>query len=81
MIIETKTKSHPMVTYLCTNNFYWVINAAYGSNLKSGNLPKRFHTNNQDQIKSNQDQIKMSLYVKNVVVITFICPIIKVFHL
>ena len=49
MTIETKIKYHPMVTYLDTNIFYWVINAVYGSNLKSGNLPKRFHTNNQQK--------------------------------
>ena len=33
------------------------------------------------QIVSNQDQIKMSLSVENVVAMNFMCPIIKVFHL
>ena len=47
MTIATKIKSHPKVTHLDTNNFYWTINAAYGSNLKSDSLAKRLHTNNQ----------------------------------
>ena len=47
MTIATKIKSHPKVTYLDTNNFYWTINAVYGSNLKSDSLAKRLHTNNQ----------------------------------
>ena len=30
------TKSHPRITYLDTNNFYfWAIDAVYGSNLES----------------------------------------------
>ena len=49
MIIETKTKSHPRVTYLHANNFYAAINAADGSNSESGNLAKRFHANNQQK--------------------------------
>ena len=45
-----KTKSHPRVTYLDTNNFYGLaINAVYGSNLKSVNLVKRLPTNNQQK--------------------------------
>ena len=47
MTMATKIKSHPKVTYLDTNNFYWTINAVYGSNLKSDSLAKRLHTNNQ----------------------------------
>ena len=47
MTIATKIKSHPKVTYLDTNNFYWTINTVYGSNLKSDSLAKRLHTNNQ----------------------------------
>ena len=49
MKIETKTKSHPRVTYLDTNKFYWAINAVYGSNLESVNLSKRLRTNNQQK--------------------------------
>ena len=49
MKIETKTKSHPRVTYLDTNKFYWAINAIYGSNLESVNLSKRLRTNNQQK--------------------------------
>ena len=49
MKIETKTKSHPRVTYLDTNKFYWAINAVYGSNLESVNLSKRLCTNNQQK--------------------------------
>ena len=44
-----KSKSHSRVTYLDTNNFYWAIDSVYGSNLESGNLAKRFHTNNQQK--------------------------------
>ena len=85
MPIETKIKSHPKVTYLDTNNFYGLaINAVYGSNLESVKSNDRFCTkkyqsdsltNNQQKgvVASNQDQIKMSLSVKNVVVITFMC--------
>ena len=47
MTIETKIKSHPKVIYLDTNNFYWAINVAHSSNLKSDNLAKRLHSNNQ----------------------------------
>ena len=47
MTIETKIKSHPKVIYLDTNNFYWEINVAHSSNLKSDNLAKRLHSNNQ----------------------------------
>ena len=41
------------------------------------------HTNNEQKCIDfpNQDQIKMSVSVKNVVVITFMCLIIKVFDL
>ena len=47
-----KTKSHPMITYLDTNNFYGLaIIAVYSSNLKSVNLVKRLHTNNQQNCK------------------------------
>ena len=47
-----KTKSHPMITYLDTNNFYGLaIIAVYSSNLKSVNLVKRLHTNNQQNYK------------------------------
>ena len=42
-----KNKFHPRETYLDTNNFYWVIDAVYGSNLEGVNLVKRLHTNNQ----------------------------------
>ena len=49
MTNETKVKSHPKVTYIDTNNFYWVINAVYGSSLESGNLAKRFCANNQQK--------------------------------
>ena len=78
-----KSKSHSRVTYLDTNNFYWAIDSVYGSNLESGNLAKRFHTNNQqkcvDCLKPRSDKYERN--VKNVVVITFMCLIIKVFHL
>ena len=48
MTIETKTKSHPRVTYLDTNNFYgWaVINVVYGSNLESVKSNKRLYSKN-----------------------------------
>ena len=49
MKIETKTKSHPRVTYLDTNKFYWAINAVYDSNLERVNLSKRLCTNNQQK--------------------------------
>ena len=82
MTIETKIISHPKVIYLDTYNFYWAINVVYSSNLKSDNLAQRLHTNNQQMCIDclNQDQIKMSVSVKNVVAITFMCSIIKVFH-
>ena len=45
-----KTKSHPRVTYLDTNNFYGLaINVVYCSNLESVSLVKRLHTNNQQK--------------------------------
>ena len=48
MIIETKTKFHPRITYFDMNNFYdQAVKAVYGSNLKSVNLSKRLCTNNQ----------------------------------
>ena len=74
-----------------------MINAVYGSNLEivksnqrfyskkyqSDNLAKRLYTNNLqkciDCLKPRS--IKTSVSVKNMVVITFMCPIIKVFHL
>ena len=37
--------------------------------------------NKSVKIFSNQDQIKMGVNAKNVVAISFMCPIIKVFHL
>ena len=37
--------------------------------------------NKSVSIVLNQDQIKMSLSVKSVAAISFMCPIIKVFHL
>ena len=40
---------------------------------------RKFLENNQ--IVLNQDQIKMSLSVKNVVAMNFICSIIKILHL
>ena len=40
---------------------------------------RKFLENNQ--IVLNQDQIKMSLSVKNVVAMNFMCSIIKVLHL
>ena len=48
MTIEIKTKSHPKVTYLDTNNFYgWaVINVVYGSNLESVKSNKRLYSKN-----------------------------------
>ena len=44
---------------------------------------RRLRGNNQQKCIyfSNQDQINMSLSVKNVVAMNFMCPIIKVFHL
>ena len=45
-----KTKSHPRITYLDTNNFYGLaINVVYCSNLESVSLVKRLHTNNQQK--------------------------------
>ena len=40
---------------------------------------RKFLENNQ--IVLNQDQIKMSLSVKNVVAMNFMCSIIKILHL
>ena len=40
---------------------------------------RKFLENNQ--IVLNQDQIKMSLSVKNVVAMNFMCSIIKIIHL
>ena len=40
---------------------------------------RKFLQNNQ--IVLNQDQIKMSLSVKNVVAMNFMCSIIKILHL
>ena len=37
--------------------------------------------NKSVQIVSNQNQIKMSMSVKNVVAMNFMCRVIKVFHL
>ena len=37
--------------------------------------------NKSVEIVSKQDQIKMSVSVKNVVAVAFMCPIIKIFHL
>ena len=44
---------------------------------------RRLRENNQQKCIyfSNQDQINMSLSVKNVVAMNFMCPIINVFHL
>ena len=43
---------------------------------------RRFRKNNQQVcIASNQDQIKISLSVKNVVALTFLCSIIKIIHM
>ena len=64
----------------------------FESNLESVKSNKRFYlkkyqsdnqTNNQQNCKtvSNQDQIKISVIVKNVVAITFMYLIIKIFHL
>ena len=47
--IKTKTKTHARVTYPDANNFYWAINAVYGSNLESVNLARKFHANNQQK--------------------------------
>ena len=73
------------------NSFYgWaMINAVYGSNLEIVKSNQRFYSKKYQSnnlvkrvlIVSNQDQIKTSVSVKNVVVITFMRPIIKVFHL
>ena len=46
MTTMSKTKSHPRLTYLHTNNIYVLeINAVYGSNLESVNLAKKLCTN------------------------------------
>ena len=44
---------------------------------------RQFPENNQQLCidDSNQDQIKISLSVKNVVTLTFMCSIIKILHL
>ena len=82
MVIETK--SHPKVAYLDMNNFHdWAIDAVYASNLESDSLDKNFHTNDQqkctDCLKARSNKNKHEC--KNVVAITFVCLIIKVFHL
>ena len=53
------TKSHPRVTYLDTNNFYfWAIDAVYGSNLESvkWKCNRRFNSKNyqSDNLINNQ---------------------------
>ena len=64
----------------------------FESNPKSVKSNKRFYSNNIKVtftqiiskcvlIVSNQDQMKMCASVKNVFAISFMCPIMKVFHL
>ena len=58
MTTMSKTKSHPRLTYLHTNNIYVLeINAVYGSNLESVNLAKKLCTNIQVN-RLSQNKVK-----------------------
>ena len=84
MVIFSKTKSHPKTVV----NFESILESVKSNEgfcskcCQSGNLAKRLHTNNQQEcMVISKQEIKMSVSVKNVVAITFMCQIIEVFHL